>query len=126
MDRIKEDLKPATISSLFAIGAYRLIWGQDLMSPVPFFNYALPGFATIGLTIFSSHLLGNILKDYIVPLIPENAYISQESSLIKPAISGTATYFLFNGLAVDPGIMNSVGLGAGSVFLGDYVNNHFM
>jgi hypothetical protein len=124
-DKIKEDLVPALISgSLGALG-YSFVFGQSLSDPVPLLGMYLPGGLAVGGVVGASHLVGNVLQDQVLSMIPSNSYLTAEGGLIKPILGGASTYGLFRLNGLDPGFVNGFGLGAVSVVGGTYAYDKF-
>ena len=72
-DKIKQDLVPATFSAASGIVFYKYLLDQDLTDTYGFFGMAVPAWALIGTTIFASSLVGNVLQNNVLPLIPGNS-----------------------------------------------------
>lgn len=122
-DKIKQDLVPATLSAASGIVFYKFLLEQDLTDTYGFFGMNVPAWALIGSTIFVSSLVGNVLQNNVLPLIPGNALAGYEGMIVKPAISGLATYgIIYVGESADASFGSLFLLGAGSVFAGDYLS----
>ena len=127
MDKVKEDLVPALLSSAISIGAYSLVFGESPMDSVPFFSTQLPGGIVVGGTVFGSHLVGNILQEHVLNMVQSKGIANIEGSLLKPIISGASTALIFKlGVSSDSDLIKSFGIGAGSVITGQYISNTFL
>ncbi len=127
-EKIKMDLVPAAISGLISLGVYTMVFGEQLSGDyIPFLGKSLPASVVVGGTVFGSHLIGNILENNVLTMFQSEKLAGIEGRLAKPLISGAATVGIFK-LAVSPdsNLMESFALGAGSVFVGQYVSDTFL
>jgi hypothetical protein len=123
-EKIKEDLMPALISAGCSLLGYSLAFGESPMGYLPFFGSAVPAGVVVGGSVFSSHLIGNVLENNVLSMIGPK--VVGVEHLAKPVISGLSTYGIFKfGVSNETAFLPSFGLGAGSVLAGEYVSDTF-
>lgn len=125
-EKVKQDLYPSLVSGFIAAGIFKLAYGESISAPIPVFGFDLPAGLVIGGAVAGSHLVGNILEENVLSMLKSNK-ADMIGAAVKPVLSGLATYGVLQ-LTVggDIDLMQSVMIGAGSVFAGEYAYNNIL
>jgi len=122
--KISEDAVPSLISGGIALLAYNMIFGESITDSIAFGGGSAPAWAIIGGGVFGSQLVGNVLQNQVLSYIQTPSLAGTEGMIVKPLLAGGTLYGLFRfGVSEDTNLLQTVGLGAGSVIAGQYASN---
>lgn len=111
---------PLIVGAIGYAGAYALGEGEKIASFAGM-TISLPLF--LGLTTGVSSAFGETLKQWVLPMLPNNAsYVSVENTFLSPVLVGGVNALALQ-LLTKSRITEGFLLGAGSEVLGSYVYN---
>ena len=95
LDKLKSDLVPSLVSGAVSLAAYQFLLGHSLSDQMVVGGTLLPAWAVVGGLTVTSQLVGDVLQDYVLPMIPNNAsYSGYEGAVIKSALAGLSYWGL--------------------------------
>lgn len=124
LDKIKNTLVPSAFAGAASVGIYYFLFDKEAIGiTVPFGPLEVPAWAALGGSVALGNMAGEILTDYVLPMIPKNENFQKyESTIIPPVLSGLASFGIMRTL-VSPSteFQTAFIVGAGGSVAGNYV-----
>lgn len=132
MESFKKKIENTLVPSLFAAGvgagAYYFMYGSQEIESVPLgpLNVSLP--IAVGGTVFIGNVAGEILTQFILPMLPEDEQFKKiQEMVVPPAITGLSTFLSMRILVSEnTELLPAILLGGGSSIGGKYIYGYTM
>ena len=123
VDKLKNALIPSAFAGAASVGVYYIIAGQDLSGTVPFASFEVPIWGAVAGSSALGTLGGEILTEFVLPMIPKNQEFAQiEEHVIPPVAAGLTTYAAMNLLvSSNTSFINAFIIGSGGSVGGKYL-----
>ncbi len=127
MQKLENTIVPSLIAGAVGSGIYMLIYGNQEID-VPLGPLDVPVWAAVGATVAIGNAAGEVLTQYVLPMIPKNENFQKyEEMVIPPLMTGLSTHLAMRFLVSEnTELVPSLAIGAGSSVGGKYVYGMFM
>jgi hypothetical protein len=122
MQKLENTIVPSLIAGAAGAGIYFLMYGNPGVN-IPLGPLELPSWAAVGATVAIGNVGGEILTQYILPLIPKvKDYQSLEEMVVPPALAGVSTYLAMRFLVSEnTELIPALAVGTGGSIGGKYI-----
>ena len=127
LDKIKKTIVPSLFAGAASAGIFYVMYGAEIFSAnVYIAGMQVPSYAAVGLSSALGTVAGEVLTEFVLPMIPSNqSFKKYEDLVIPPAIAGLATYGVMRFMiSENTEFVNSVLIGAGGAVGGKYVYDY--
>lgn len=123
LDKLKKSVVPSLFAGGVSVGLTYLLYDKNLMMPVPFGPLEVPAFVAIGGSCTIGNMAGEVLTEFVLPMIPKNeSFQKYEEAIIPPVLAGASTYLAMKFLISDnANFQNSFVIGAGGSVVGSRI-----
>lgn len=93
IEKLKNTLVPSIFAGAVGTAAFYFIYDHELMAKIPFAGTELPVGLTVGLTVGLGNMAGEVLTQFVLPLIPKNEmFQNYEEHIVPPILAGLGSF----------------------------------
>lgn len=123
LEKLKNSLVPSLFAGVAGVGIYYFLYDHDLMTQIPFAGIEVPVSLAVGGSVMLGNMAGEILTQYVLPLIPKNENVQPyEEYIIPPLVAAASSYLVMRTLvSEDTHILPALVTGGSGSYIGKII-----